>query len=450
MITTNNNELKIGCTTTKDAIVSYPKEKTAMSRPRSLVIIILIICLTFALIMALQATKETVRSAPVEEKRWQVKTQRIQYQSYKPSLTVFGKIQSPAFSTLTSNVTGIIEQTPVLDGQLVTAGETLIRINPTESQRKLDQRRADLQESKATLASEQTKHQYALKALAYEQKLLALSTKAVNRRQTLKNKNLSADSDLESALMAETQQAIKVSQMEQQINNHPNQINLLEARVLRTDALFQQAKDDLASTNVTAPFNGRVSTLHISKGDRASQGSALLSLYSTQELEFRVLIPTPTVNRIRSQLNAYGQTADHIHAIIETAGQRYELAFDRLAGEVKSGSSGLEAIFKLPSHQDTNIQALPIGKTLSAQLQLPAIEKTIAVPASSIYKDKFVYRVIEGQLHSVPIHRLGYWQNAKADAQSFWIIQGNLKDGDQILTSLLPNAIDGLKVEPHE
>lgn len=422
---------------------------------RNVFIFLGIIGLTALILIILNLTKEAVQSKPIEEKRWNIRVIEVQSGHHSPSLSVFGKIESPATSTLTSNISGTVAATQKLDGQSADSGEVILNINPSEAQRLQDQRLADLNEAKANLATQQTKHHFDLKTLEHEQALLKITEKSVSRSKTLKQKNLSADTELDNALMAQTQQAIRVSQIEQSLANHPNQIKVLEARVLRADAAYQQAKEDLENTRIKAPFNSRLSRVHVAVGDRVSKGSPLVSLYAKDQLELRVHIPTHTANTIRQQLNKYQQDPQSIKAQIDVAGYQYQLPFNRLAGEVKQGSGGLDAIFTLPQNSASsappiNTNALPLGKTVSALIILPPIENTMVVPASSIYQEKYIYEVVNNQLQSIEISRLGQWHNPAKPNQSFWIITANTKEGSTILSSLLPNAIDGLKVEIHE
>ena len=431
---------------------SMPQSKRKL---RNVFIFFGIIGLTALILVILNLTKEAVQSKPVEEKRWNIRVIEAKSGLHSPSLSVFGKIESPATSTLTSNISGTVTATPKLDGQSAESGEVILDINPSEAQRIQDQRLADLNEAKANLATQQTKHEFDLKTLEHEQALLKITEKSVSRSKTLKQKNLSADTELDNALMAQTQQAIRVSQIEQSLANHPNQVKVLEARVLRADAAYQQAKEDLENTRIKAPFNSRLSTVHVSVGDRVSKGTPLVSLYAKDQLELRVHIPTHTANTIREQLTQYQQDPQTIKAQIEVAGFPYQLPFDRLAGEVKQGSGGLDAIFTLNSddvsnHPPINTNALPLGKTVSALIILPPVEQTMVVPASSIYQENYIYQVVNDQLKSIKINRLGQWYNREEPNQSFWIITAEIEEGSKILSSLLPNAIDGLKVEIHE
>ena len=408
--------------------------------------IALIVLTTTLIIFLLVISKNEVKATTPIEKHWDVNDITAAPGFYAPSLQLFGTLESPATTTLTSKIGGIINDTPKLDGQHIEKGEVLIAIDPSEAQRISDQRLADLKEAEANLASEQVRNTFNKSNLKHEEELLALTQKSVDRITTLNRKKLSAESDLETALITQTQQALRVNQSKLSIANHKNQIAILEARVLRSKAAFQQAQDDLLSATVIAPFNARISQLHVSKGNRIQNGSSLVTLFSTEQLELRVHIPEYTANQIKKQLADFKKSPEVIyaHATVDTI--QYKLPFNRLAGEVQQGAGGVDAIFTF----EEEVLSLPIGKTLSITLKLPQLANVVVVPASSIYQQKYIYTIEDQKLHSLPVERLGYWHNPDKPNLTFWIIKSELKKGDKVLSSLLPNAIDGLRVKIHD
>jgi hypothetical protein len=76
-------------------------------------------------------------------------------------------------------------------------------------------------------------------------------------------------------------------------------------------------------------------------------------------------------------------------------------------------------------------------------LDLPAIE-AIRVPDASVYSNAFVYRVADNQLHRVAVTVLG---EQFVDGTIWRLIEGDLEPTDQILTTRLRQAAEGLAVK---
>ena len=90
-------------------------------------------------------------------------------------------------------------------------------------------------------------------------------------------------------------------------------------------------------------------------------------------------------------------------------------------------------------------ETLTIGDTLEMTLELPAIEDVFSVPVSSIYGTNRIYRVENERLVAVKVEKLG---GQYSDGRQFLLVRSDsLKPGDEIITTQLPLAVNGLKVE---
>jgi multidrug efflux pump subunit AcrA (membrane-fusion protein) len=423
------------------------------SKKRTFILLSLVISITLITLFVLSGTKEKVRSSSVKEKQWDVSAHQVQLGSYAPHYKAFGHVLSPETTTLTANVSGIVQSVHHLAGEAVSLNQRLISIDPTETQRLVDQRQAELTEAKANLSNEKNRQAFENTTLNLQKELLALTEKSVSRIKQLQKKSLSADSDLESALMAKTQQALQVNQTELSIANHKNQTALLNARVIKASTALEQANDYLEDTQVTAPFNARITQVNISAGDRVNKGNPLMTLYSVDQLELSVDIPEHTADTLRQQLITNPEVSQHIYARVIIGEQSHHLPLHRLSGEIQRGSGGLQAIFRFPTLNENAIGlGMTLGKTLACDLVLPPQANTFVVPASAIYQSKYIYTIQSKRLKSIPVKRLGFWhpeESSEEQSSSFVIVKADIKEGDQILSSLLPNAMDGLKVKVH-
>jgi RND family efflux transporter MFP subunit len=417
-------------------------QKNNLSKYKSWLILLFILIITAIIIVALSASKKEVTASEITEKSWSVTSMQISRQSLSPQISLYGHLESPVTTTITAKISADVSATPVLDGSYVNQGQSLVILDAQEIDRIKAQREADLIEAKANFTAEQLKYQFNQENLAHEKQLLKLRQSSVDRTSKLQRQNMSAQTDLETAQMALTQQALKVNQTKLLVANHENQIAILNARVIRAESNYQQALDDFSSATIKAPFQARITHLHVAEGDRVSPGSPLITLFDTSKLAVRVNIPNITADRIRQQYQGTGYEAQDISAEIMINGETKRLTLNRLAGEVQRNAGGVDAIFTFEDPQFN----LPLGQTLKVTLILPKLERLIAVPSSAVYQQNTVYLIKDERLKSVPIKRIGTWSHPQASHLTYWIIDGDLKEGDTLLTSVLPNAIDGLKV----
>jgi hypothetical protein len=78
-------------------------------------------------------------------------------------------------------------------------------------------------------------------------------------------------------------------------------------------------------------------------------------------------------------------------------------------------------------------------------LELPAIENAFSVPVSSIYGTDRIYRVENKRLVAIKVEKMG---RQYRDGRQFVLVRSDdLNPGDEIITTQLPLAVSGLKVE---
>ncbi|MBT8443952.1 MAG: biotin/lipoyl-binding protein, partial [Gammaproteobacteria bacterium] len=94
------------------------------------------------------------RSEPLErpERAWVVEVQPAVSQTLRPTLELFGSVQSPQNAQLSAGVDGLINAVNVLDGETVAADQVLILLDDRDVRLELQQADADLREVQAKRA----------------------------------------------------------------------------------------------------------------------------------------------------------------------------------------------------------------------------------------------------------------------------------------------------------
>ena len=89
---------------------------------------------------------------------------------------------------------------------------------------------------------------------------------------------------------------------------------------------------------------------------------------------------------------------------------------------------------------------MELGRTLAVLLTLPAETNVLALPATAVYGANSAYKIEAGRLERVQLERVGEYRNGEWGTWSLFR-SSDLSDKDQVLTSQLPNAIEGLRVD---
>ncbi|MBS0002915.1 MAG: HlyD family efflux transporter periplasmic adaptor subunit, partial [Thioalkalivibrio sp.] len=234
------------------------------------------------------------------------------------------------------------------------------------------------------------------------------------------------------------QARVAVDGRQQAIAEAPSRLAQAEARVQRAAAAAERARMDLARTEIRAPSAARVVEVHVSPGERARVGDALVRVYALDDLEIRASLPEMIVPRINDLLDE----GVYLSAEAMVGGRHIRASLDRLAGETRSGEAGISAIFRVVEGGGE----LPLNRFVSLRLSLPEETGSVVVPFESLYGRDRVYRVVDGRMQGLTVERLG--QVTDLDGRTRALIRHpDLQDGDILVATRLPNAVDGLRVD---
>ncbi len=391
-------------------------------------------------LLYLNSNKAAVPAKPVNEKIWRVKTQKAEFSPGQPQLTLFGKVESPLSSNLTAPLTAYVSERLVAEGNRVSKGQILVKLDDRDARLLLDQRNAEVLRIEALTEAENVRFAADQKALKIEQELLSISQRTLERYQNLSSQQVASQNQLDDARRTRQQQALSLNNRRQAIADHPNRLAQLSAQLLQAKALQASAALDVERSEIKAPFDGRITRLNAAPGDRVRGGDQILSMYSDKDLEIRAQLPNQYLSEIRSQLEQ--QTA--IPASGQLNGKNISLSLDRLAAEANATRPGVDALFRVRQKD----QVLEPGRALAMTLTLPPVARSLIIPPQALYGTNRIYRITDGRLEALTIQRIG--DTSVNGEAGILITATDLQQDDQILVTQLPNAISGLRVEAAE
>ncbi|MBN0986478.1 efflux RND transporter periplasmic adaptor subunit [Amphritea pacifica] len=399
---------------------------------------VLILLGAVAIFLTLILTRPTAPSRPAKEKVWTVRVIEAQPARYSPQLSLYGRIESPSSSTLSSSINAYVEQRLTAEGDAVDAGQLLIQLDNRDASLLLSQKQAEVDRIEALIDAEKVRYQANLKALKIEQELVSLTQRTLERYQDLSSRSLASQNQLDDARRTKQQQALSLNSRQQSIDDYPNQLAQLEAQLKQATAQRDSAALDLERSQITAPFSGRVAEVNIAAGERVRSGDPLLTLYATDTLEVRSQVPSRYLPQLHQQLK-------HGKQIIATAtldGQPLKLTLARFAAAVESGSAGVDALFRIDSG---DYRGEP-GRSLSLRLTMPEQDNLLALPPQAIFGTDRIYTVKDHRLQGVTIERVGDLRDSQGESKVL-VRSATIQPGEPILATQLPNAMTGLLVE---
>ncbi len=334
-------------------------------------------------------------------------------------LDASGYVVARRQATVSSKVTGRVIQVLIEEGQHVSTGQVIARLDPSNARAGLDQATAQVQTSLANL------------------KLAQLAAAAAGpkyrRNQAMHGRGFLSDQGLEDARLAnDTSQASLV---------------LAQRQVADARAALEIARRSLDDTIVTAPFSGVVTVKAAQPGEIVSPISAgggftrtgICTIVDMDSLEVEVDVAESFINRVREgmpatvKLDAYPDWTipAKVIAVIPTADRSKATVTVRVGFELKDPrivpEMGARVAFLAPATG-------PAGPAAGA--------RSVVVPADAVQSegDQSVVYVIEDRKAERRAVRLG----AKTDAGQ--VLLAGVTAGEQVAVGGQGKLHDGAAV----
>jgi RND family efflux transporter MFP subunit len=408
---------------------------------KKLIIPAFIFILAFAFFAVMVSTREKSPVIETGERVWRVEQAEVVPQTLAPIITLYGKIETPDLFNAAAPINTLVEQVNIKEGEYVKKEQLLLTLDQRDFLPLLKQSRGKVDELNALIKSEKLKHEINLKSLSHEKKLLRLSEKALQRAETVKRKKLGSISETELAMQQVEKQRLLLIARQFSVDEHQARLEQLQARLLQAEAELEKSQLALERSKIYAPFSGVVAKVNVAAGDRVNNNEKLLSLYSMDKLEIRAKLPNTIMAEIKQDL----LDNKTLTGMAYTGSKSFPIVLERLSGE--GSASGVPAIFSVA---EDNIR-IRLGTIVVVRLQRTSKPDLIAVPYQAMYGYDHLYKIVDARLHSVTVETVGEYQ-LDAPLQStpdkmLLIRSAELKAGDHILVTHLPNAFNGLKVE---
>ena len=223
-----------------------------------------------------------------------VRIEPVQRRDLVASVTASGNVTPHTKVDLSSDITGRIVKLAVKEGDMVSKGQFLLQIDPSEAQANVERAGAALSAAKASAAQAKAN--------------LIQAQKSYDRSMEIKKANpqLISDEQLE-----QLRTTVDVDQAVLEAQNHLVDQNVAE---------LAQVKSALGKTTIYAPMAGRVTRLNVEGGETAIMGTlnkdaaTLLTISDMSVLETKVKVDETDVARIQVgdsaivQIDAYPDT----------------------------------------------------------------------------------------------------------------------------------------------
>ena len=304
---------------------------------------------------------------------------------FRSSVTASGQIVAQRYADIGSSVMGRLVELPVKEGQSVTAGQIVARIDAiqaaasaTAASARVKGAEADLRATADVVQAAQSDVD-AAKARAQEAQL------NLQRTRDLRRDGLVPAADLDSAIAAADTTAAQVRSAEAGLRRLQQVREAAERRVAETRADATRVADILAKTDILAPISGVVTRLPVQEGEmvvmgiQGQLGTTLMTISDLSAIDAEVKVAEADVLRI-----ALGQTASvTLEAIpgVPFTGHVAEIGASALP---IAGTGAAAREFRVKVRLDNPDQRLRPGLTCDAEVLTAERQNVLVVPLQAV------------------------------------------------------------------
>ncbi|RME07069.1 MAG: HlyD family efflux transporter periplasmic adaptor subunit [Bacteroidetes bacterium] len=237
------------------------------------------------------------------EKGISVQTEKASLRTIVESVEASGKVFPKTEVKISSDVSGQIVELFVNEGDSVTKGQVLARVDPEAYQSQVERAAAGVNSAKSAVANSRSQLQSA-KAQKEQIEAQLMNARDIHRRnEKLYKEGVISEQEYEASLANVRTLEANLRAAEANIKSAEEGIKAAEFQVRSAEATLKEISTSLKRTTIYASMSGIVSKLNVEKGERVvgtsmMAGTEILRIADLSAMEIQVEVPENDLPRI--------------------------------------------------------------------------------------------------------------------------------------------------------
>ncbi len=255
------------------------------------------------LIIGVLATLAVMRSKN-KKKGEQVTIEKAEKRTIKETVSASGRVFPETEVKMSSDVSGEIVELYVAEGDSVTAGQLLAKIDPEAYLSAVERGKASLNSAKASLAMSKSSRET---NIAQKEQILAQLENARrihDRNIKLKEQGIISEADFEGSLSSLQGLEANLKSAEANIRSAEQSIDGAQYNVKSSEASLKELETSLNRTTIKSPVDGIVSRLSVEQGERVvgtiqMTGTEMMRIANLNSMEVQVDVSENDIIRVK-------------------------------------------------------------------------------------------------------------------------------------------------------
>ncbi len=345
-------------------------------------------------------------------------------------------------------------------GETIPAGTRVVRIDAQDYELSLRQAQEDLKANRSALDELVAEEKSTRRSLALADQNLEVGEAEYRRLKDVFDRGLIAKSTLDVEEQKVIQLRQQVADLQGRIDGYASRRQTIEAQIARAEQEVQNRSTVLGRTEISLPFDARIGTVSVDRGEFVSVGAPLFEAIDLKGVEISAQLPLQSMRALVSHLEgrtdlvgpfvaAGGRINDALglSARVRLVGNLPDAVWDarvlRLGEAIDPTRQTIGVVVGVerPYEQMIPGKRPPLLKGMYTAVELLApVRDALVIPRNAVHEGRVYIATADDRL-AIRVVELQLTQGDLA------VVQNGLEPGERVVVTDLVPVIDGMPLE---
>ncbi|MFC1493884.1 efflux RND transporter periplasmic adaptor subunit [Thermodesulfobacteriota bacterium] len=393
---------------------------------------------------------------PIPEPTLQVEVLDAKPENIPVSITGYGEVKVLNEVSITPEVSGkVVKIHPRLEtGEVIEKGEIIFQIDPRDYKAAFVEATATATQLESSLKRMKRQYEIDQERLKTIQRSGELSRQQYERvKKLFEEDKVGTQSGVDQAEQARNNSKDQQEQMEKTVELYPLQIQEAESSLFSAKSRMDTAKTRLERCTLTAPFQGRIKSVSVEKGQYVSPGKSVITLADDSVLEIQVPLDSRDANKWlpfyesdNNTSNAWVKGLKQVKCKVRWTESESDAYWEGILNRVVKFDEQTRTVtvaIRIEGAEALSLNhgSLPLVEGMFCSVDIPGktLKNVYKIPRWAVSFENTLYVAVDNRLKTVQV------KIARAQGEDSYISEG-LKPGDRVIITRLVDPLENSKL----
>jgi multidrug resistance efflux pump len=404
-----------------------------------------VIVIFMAMIIAMLLIKFKPKEKRIESEN---KGHLVEVISIKPEIVTmnveaYGTVKAREDMKLVAEVNGRVEYISEFfdEGCFVKKGTLILRIDQREFKINVKMAEANLKQLEAKIENLNQETLNLKENIAIAKNNLEISEKEYSRFQKLARQNIVSKTNMEKTKRVCLKDLSSLKELENQLKLMPARKKMLGAQKILKEASYDRALLELAKTEITTPFDGRVIEKNIMTGEYVRNSQYIGRIYKNGLFDIDINLPVKDMKWIMPLMEGKGKEPE-VQVFFnnhETSSNFWIGKVSRIKSKIDERTRTMPVVVEMDdtlSNNGKNIYMRP-GMFVNVLIKGERYHNVYVLPRYMVNFDDSIYLIKDERLISCKVNILRKFKDRI-------YVKSGITEKDLVIKTRIPEAVEGM------